>query len=357
MTDSSPSLTRLLQHADNRLRLFDMGRRVSKLSVDTFARIEQNEIPYPSPFLHHAWIGFLIWNPAQKEQSLIWFLKFPLDEQGFLIQAARDDMVNRLLQNVLSNQGEQATGDALKDNPFAFTPDQEKMATFHALATRATGSPASQYYEEVQQYISGQRPDDYWQNLGFQGIADFTTRLDKGDNEASLCRAISHLPEQPLQIIARLLEHAQPSHDLGRALASRLHSQLTQEQPVPELVAALIRGLSNCRSQSLTREEISKVLQHPCSREPEVIAAIGSRCIECLQYPDILKLFLEQLARGKAGQTGFSRIITDLMFSPVMRALIMQAFRHPERSEALSQAIGEMFGSTFVSTSGSGTAH
>ncbi len=71
-------LTQLLQHDDNRLRIFDMGRRISKLPIDTFTRVEQNRIPYPLPFLHHAWVGLLLWNPSAKDQNLIWFLKLPL---------------------------------------------------------------------------------------------------------------------------------------------------------------------------------------------------------------------------------------------------------------------------------------
>ncbi|KGK42456.1 hypothetical protein LH51_07160 [Nitrincola sp. A-D6] len=94
-------LTQLLQHDDNRLLIFDMGRRISKLPIETFTRVEQNQVPYPLPFLHHAWVGLLLWNPSAKDQNLIWFLKLPLDEQGFLIQAARDDIVNRLLQNAM----------------------------------------------------------------------------------------------------------------------------------------------------------------------------------------------------------------------------------------------------------------
>jgi hypothetical protein len=35
------------------------------------------------------------------------------------------------------------------------------------------------------------------------------------------------------------------------------------------------------------------------------------------------------------------------MFMPVLRALILMQFRNEERSEELTQAIGEMFGQNF----------
>lgn len=338
-------LTHLLQHQDNRLRIFDMGRRVSKLPVDLFTRIEQQQIPYPSPFLHQAWIGLLLWNPKHKDQNLIWFLKLPLDEQGYLIQAARDDIVNRLLQNAL-DQGE-AQEDALKDNPFAFTPDAEKMAVFHALAARTLAQPGSSYYANVRDYLHGRQPLDSWQTLGLQGLADYVMRLDEEGNEAQLARLLPSLPEAPLQTVARLLEHAQPGHQLLSALDARLSGLLNDPHTPPELIAALVRAISNAPSESEKQRLIGQVLHSTHAQEAEVIVAIATRCLSVLQVPALLQQFLEQLAQGKTGQAGFSRLLSDLMFMPAQRALILQAFRHPQRSPALTQAIGEMFGSAF----------
>lgn len=341
-------LTQLLQHDDNRLRIFDMGRRISKLPIDTFTQVEQNRIPYPSPFLHHAWIGLLLWNPSAKDQNLIWFLKLPLDEQGYLIQAARDDIVNRLLQNAMDPQSEQ---DALKDNPFAFTPDQEKMASFHALASRTLKTPASRYYEDVQQYLAGQLDRDYWSNLGLQGLADFVMRLDQGDNAVCLRNSLTQLPEPLLLILARLLEHTQPAHALQHQLTDHLLQLLQHPDTAPELIAALIRGISAGNDKTGRDQAMDAVLASPYALEAEVIVALATRCHTCLEEPERLRVFLEQLAAGKAGQLGFSRILSDLMFIANLRARILEAFRDPDRSDRLSQAIGEMLGSGF-STSG-----
>lgn len=174
-------LINLLREAGAAIRLFDMGRRVDKLNIETFRKIEQAQIPYPHPFLHQAWLGVLIWNPKQRQQNAIWFLKLPLDEQGYLVQAARDDLVARLLQNALNQRQGVTDEDALKDNPFAFTPDQEKMAIFHAHAALAMGDQASPYYENAEAYLSGQLPLERWTDLGLQGLADFVVRLEQGD--------------------------------------------------------------------------------------------------------------------------------------------------------------------------------
>ncbi|QEW05822.1 DUF3549 family protein [Nitrincola iocasae] len=343
-------LTQLLQHDDNRLRIFDMGRRISKLPIDTFTRVEQNRIPYPLPFLHHAWVGLLLWNPSAKDQNLIWFLKLPLDEQGYLIQAARDDIVNRLLQNAIDPQSEQ---DALKDNPFAFTPDQEKMASFHALASCTLKTPASRYYEDVQQYLAGQLDRDYWSNLGLQGLADYVMRLDQGDNTNQLCKCISQLPEPLLLMLARLLEHTQPNPALQQRLADHLLQLLQHADTPPELIAALIRSLCG-GSDKIRDQAIDAVLASPYALEAEVIVALATRCHTSLNQPQRLQRFLEQLAAGKAGQLGFNRILSDLMFLADLRPRILEAFRDPNRSEQLSQAIGEMLGSGFSTT---GHAH
>lgn len=344
-------LVELLQHQDNRLRIFDMGRRIEKLSIDQFTRIEKAEIPYPNPFLHHAWIGLLIWSPAAKEQNLIWFLKLPLDEQGYLVQAARDDIVNRLLQNVIDPE---STQDALKDNPFSFTPDPEKMACFHAKASRILQTPASRYYEEVQQYMAGQHPLDYWSHLGLQGIADYVMRLDLGQNNQQLCDILSRLPAPLLMTLCRMLEHIQIDHRLQTALSKLIAIQLAvkdaNSETLPETLASCIRGLSNSVDSAGRDSVLDQILQTPYALEAEVLAAMATRCYDSLMTPSRLQKFLECLALGKAGQQGFNRILSDLMFLPDMRLQILAAFRSPERSELLTRAIEEMLGSRLVSS-------
>ena len=42
-----PSLVEFLRQSETQLRIFDMGRRVSKLSAETFNKVEQAQVPYP----------------------------------------------------------------------------------------------------------------------------------------------------------------------------------------------------------------------------------------------------------------------------------------------------------------------
>ena len=107
----------------------------------------------------------------------------------------------RLLENLMNNQGIMSTEenpdgfrDALKDNPFSFKPEQEKMAAFHAKATLTTRQPASSYYEHAQAYFTGQASLESWDGLGFQGIADFVMRLEQENNQQQLTQLICQLP-------------------------------------------------------------------------------------------------------------------------------------------------------------------
>lgn len=350
MSDIS-SLSQLLRQSGGQVRFFDMGRRVQKLSTEQFEKIENQQTPYPFPYLQHAWIALMIWNPKNKEQGAAWFLKLPLDEQGFLIQAVRDDLLSRLLKNAGGILQHEKTGDmpedALKDNPFSFKPDQEKMALFHAYSTLASSEPASQYYENAQQYFAGQVGFDNWQSLGYQGIADLVVRHGQGSNGKILTKSIPLLPDVPFEVLCTCIESIEPDHQLFDALALRAEQTLERATANANHIAAITRAVSNARNTSRKQVLIDKILASDYALEPEVIVSIATRCHESLQEPITLQQFLEKLAIGKAGQAGFSRVLSDLMFMPVMRALILMQLRNPDRSEALNKAVDDMFGQQF----------
>ncbi|MGB2221906.1 DUF3549 family protein [Neptunomonas sp.] len=347
---SFSSIYELLNESGAQFRIFDMGRRISKLSTDQFNKLEQGSIPYPTPYLHHAWLALLLWNPKNKEQNVVWFLKFPLDEQGYLVQAVRDDFLGRLMQNItqmLNKETIDEEKDALKDNPFSFTPDQEKMAMFHAIASTTIGRDPSGFYREASAYFSGELGWNNWQGLGYQGIADVVARLDTQSSHA-LALSIEHLPNEVLSALGGCLEHILPDHTLASALQQRLSDSLDNDNQEPVVIAALLRALSQAHDEALKQQAILTTLNSQYAYSAEVLTAIATRCFLTLQYPDILKVFLEKLAESEAGQAGFSRILADLMFMPALRALILREFRQPQRSEALSAAIGHMFGNQFT---------
>lgn len=347
MSDANLTLTRLFEQAGTHLKVYDLGRRIRALSGDEFLRIEQMQTPYPTPYLQQAWLALLLINPDNPEQNAVWFLKLPLDEQGYLVAAVRDDILGRLLTNVEQSIGGVPPQDALKDNPYVFKPTDEKMAIFHALAARQSQQSASEYYEAVQAYLQSDPLNDLWQNLALQGLADFVIRLDQGDNEQRLAARLSALPQGLETLLLTLLEHGKYGEELSTALQAALFSALEDANCNAIRVALLLRALSPSPLNPLLKEKLIALLKLPVGRHPEVLSAIATRGENWLMDSAILKPFLEALAQGEAGQLGFSRILVDLMFLPVHRVLILQALREQSNSDALKAATRAMFGGAF----------
>ncbi|MCJ8339978.1 MAG: DUF3549 family protein [Pseudomonadales bacterium] len=339
------SLTALLQESGAQFRIYDMGRHIKKIGPQLFAQIERGQKKYPSPYLHHAWLALLLWNPKQKSQNVVWFLKFPLDEQGHLVQAVRDDFINRLMINInqmLQSADLNEAEDALKDNPFSFTPDQEKMAMFHAITHREIGAEKSQYYPACQEYYAGKSGWENWHNLGLQGIAEVAVNIE--ENQILLLQHFNSVPEQPLIALCTCLEHVDIGHKLATIIQQKLQQSINQRQPDIALCTALLRATQAAPGNQSRTAAVKLVLESSIAVSAEVLSTIAIKASEQLKDPKILQLYLEKLAVGEAGQQGFSRILADLMFSEELRRDILQAFRQADRSAELSLAIGHMFG-------------
>ena len=346
MSDQQVTLTTLFKHSSTAMRVYDLGRRIKALGRDEFERIETLSTPYPAPYLQHAWLALHLWNPKTPSENAVWFLKLPLDEQGFMISAVRDDIVNRLLNNVQSSVQGVPKEDSLKDNPFMFKPSDDKMAVFHALAALDNNASSSPFYEPVQQFINDPSQATGWEHLSLQGLADFVIRLNRGNNEAQLARVIHQLPDGLNAQLLALLEHAQPSDTLALALLDMLQTELLHNGN-PIKVSLLVRGISNAENSQHVQTAISRVLNSALSNNAELLAAIATRCETALLEPQLLKGFLEALATCDAGQNAFSRILADLMYLPVHRVLIVQALRSANVSTELINATDAMFGVHF----------
>lgn len=346
MSDQQVTLTALFKQSDTAMRIYDLGRRIKALGSDEFERIETLSTPYPSPYLHHAWVALYLWNPKNPSENAVWFLKLPLDEQGFMVSAVRDDIVNRLLNNVQSSVEGIPQEDSLKDNPFMFKPSDEKMAVFHARAALDNGESCSAYYEPVQQFLSDPSQSTGWENLSLQGLADFVVRLSNESNEEQLSRVVTQLPDGLNAQLFALLEHAQPTDTLALPLMSLLNDEIS-DQGDPIKVSLLIRALSNTQNNQHVNRAIEQVLDSDLASSAELLAAIATRCENALLEPSLLKGFLEALAVCDAGQDAFSRILADLMYLPVHRVLTVQVLRSSSISDALKTATDQMFGTHF----------
>lgn len=336
-----------LEQSGAQLTIFDMGRRVVEIPLDTMRRFEQNEIAYPQPFLRSAWLGILFHYPGMennpddvnkgKNAHNIWFIKFPLDEQGLLLQAARDDFLHRMIETMAEAKGNDLQQQSIDDNPHGFTPREDKMAVFHAKISRKLAEPPSQFYTHAHDYFSGHAGFEQWNFVGLQGIADVAARLDEDDNAQILASAITHLPTIPFAALCSCLENSEPDELLIHEIAARIDNALKSGDTT--VVAAGIRGLSNSRDMDTIQNTLLSVLSNPAGKNVEVLAAIAGRCWQSLENSELRLFFLEALAFCEAGQQAFNSILSDLLFMPGLRNSIKKDFDNPKRSKQLSSAI------------------
>lgn len=341
------TFTEFLETTGAQLQFFDMGRRVVCLPREQFLQFERTETPYPFPLQKQAWFAMLFRDQADRQEPFIWFLRLPLDEQGKLLQAARDDLMQRLIERIGEKMQAQKESEqleaALQDNPYSFKPKEDRMAVLHARISRILNAPASRFYSHARDYFRGEPGWEQWSFVGYQGIADMAARLDQDDNEGTLIQALQQIPTQPLVALAHCLENETISRPLADALLTRTRSELEQPDPEPAVLAALIRATACSQARDLQQAQIKAALTAACGNHIELLSAISGRAWEQLLDPPTDLLFLERLAGNSAGQEAFNLCMADLLYIPGMREPILSALRNRERSERLSAAIGALF--------------
>lgn len=337
------TLMEFLESTGARVRLHDIGRRITKISRDDFLKFEKQQISYPYPLQQQAWFAVNVQDESLGDEPVIWFLQFPLDETGKLVQASRDYFIHRLIEAVTASKSEDTSElaiDALKDNPHVFKPREDKMAIYHARIARQLKQPVSRYYDHAREYLSGEQGWEQWNFVGFQGIADFVEHLDKDGNEALLCNALPHLPAQPLEAICHCLENHPVSLPVSQALLARCERELQSAQIDVNTVANLCRAISQSVSANSQQQLLKKVLNSPCGNSQEVVSAISARCWEWLEKKENAALFLKQLSRTP--QQVFNQCLSDLLFMPALRNTLLDIIRNPQRPEELGIRFGNM---------------
>ncbi len=344
------TLSDFFDSSHTRYRVFDLGRGIRKLDNETFLRFEQCDIPYPYPLQQQAWLGILGWNSEAKEEQFIWFLKFPLDETGKLIQSARDGFLRSLLETLGSNiQAAREGGefsDAMGESPFGFKPKESMMAGFHAKALKALGQPPSRYYSHARDYLNGKPGYEQWAFVGLQGFADVAARLDQDGNESTTLKALPQLPAPALIALCGFLENEQLSTALSETLLARLQAELENSEADLNVVTALLRAFA-LAGRGLAAKAVNAALDSELGTDIHLLAAIAARNWELLKEEGMAQRFVEALAQNSLGHDAFAQVMGDLLTIPGMRPALLSQLRRPDRSEALSAAVGYMFGQNF----------
>lgn len=342
------TLTEFLTLGNTHYYIFDLGRLVQRIPNDEFARIEAGQQPYPAPLQQHAWLGIVFWQPQKPQQPFVWFAKFPLDERGLINHAARQHYLQIIVEALgrdITAATDQQQDDKLSQNPYIFTPSDNKRAAFHAQVNVLLGQPPSVFYEDAEAFFSGLRKPDDWQQLGLQGVHDLAARLSSAPAVSNrLADFFSREPaasEDGLQkVLAETLEH----HPLPVALQQNLIAK-TQQQLAASLTGVneatllhLLRSLSSAAPQKSMQSLLRELLQRDCSED--VLLVLGARLWPALTDNTIRKLFLQQLAQHRAL---FAPLFSDLVAVPLLRPHLLQLLHAPQtQSEAVARAIDEM---------------
>lgn len=294
-----------------RYQVYDMGRRVTPLA--DFAAIAGGQRPYAYPLQQQAWLGILFW----QQQPYVWFVKLGLDEQGLINQGHAAQFMAQVLTAMQEGR------DALPDNPYTFTPSDEKRAAFHSQARLFLGEPASLYYEQAAAFTQGQHQD--WQRLGLQGLADLAVR-DR--HTEAFIAMVAKAPLPVLQALAGQLENLTIAKLLADALWARF-----DEAPLV-LARALARS-------TYAAEATDRLLS--AAVDINTLAVIAGRLFDTLVEPQRLTDYLTQAASVEQGQY-FNDLFADLVMLPQLRPALLAKLRDPERSEILAKAMGGLIG-------------
>lgn len=332
------TISDLLTLSNSQFRLYDLGRKVTKLSKEQFNKVEHHQLPYPFPVQGHAIFAICFW---QKEVTspFFWFLKLPLDERGLINQGARNHFIAIIIEALgadLTTSPTERQEEILQANPYLYKPAEYKLAALNSLIKHELKQPASIHYEYFQSYMGGDIAWQDWRNIGIQGICDFSVRLTEPRNTELLVKNLKHLPNEVLYPLCIALENQSLNHQCIDAFIA-----LNNSTNNPELLAHIIRALANSVKHPHALAFISEQVTENALDEDGFIT-VATKCWSIFENEQLLLAFLEQLTQ-MATLDLFNAIFKDLVAIPAIRPHVFACMRSNQRSDKLAKAIGLLF--------------
>lgn len=345
-------LNEYLAQLDGQYRLYDVGRRIRKIDKAQFQKFEALESPYPHPYLQHAWLALYISPPKQPDNETLMFLKWPLDEQGKLVPYVRDDLVRRLIELTKTPlKVDSEIEDPLKDNPFAFKPDNVRLANLHAMIQASQRRKPSEHFDSVVKYLQAGTLNhthlSNFEGLGLQGIADVSARLD--DHKSSLKACLPHMPSEALLAFSQCLEHHSMPLDLAETAVKRFQQEITSPDNVINVEASM-RIIGASQNDSLRIDAWQTWFASDYATNIACLLAFATRNYDDLAFmPERIDAFLLNLAELNQDNddtfTAFTKIAGDLLFLPGIRNLLLNALRKESRPAILGEALQALMNS------------
>ncbi len=332
------SISSLLSLSNCQFRVYDLGRKVEKLSKETFKKIEHCQLSYPTPIQGHAQLAIAFWQ-KQSPQPYIWFIKLALDERGLLNQGTRNHFIAIIVEalgNDLSVDPNEKQEELLKSNPYLFTPSQYKLAMLNSFLKVELKQASSEHYHHFVNYLSLKNWQN-WQSIGVQGLTDFAARLSENNNVELLASALKHLPFEVLSPLCGALENCTLPVDVIKQILHLLNAPELQDINREQM---LIRSLSSSIEHPFVDEYFAQLLQNDALSD-NILITLAGRCWQVLNDQTRTMQYLELLV--KHGSELFAAIFKDLVAIPTIRPLLFQCMRATERTPELAKAIGQLF--------------
>lgn len=333
------SIAELLTLSNSQFSIFDVGRKIDKISPTDFDKIENNTLPYPFPVQGHAMLAIAFWQPLTTSPYL-WFIKLPIDEQGFIVQAARNHFVAIIVEalgNDLTRDPSQHQAELLKGNPYHFAPAQYKLAALNAILKQLFNQPASVHFEHCQHYLSGQLGWENWHNIGVQGLCDLAARINQQDNGKLLVNALPNIPMQVLEPLSAALENQLLPQSVADVLAQLINSESDNNKR-----NCYIRTVASSLNNDNVYQSLERILQAKTQVTIDTLVLLVGRCWPIIANNLNTMAFLEHLASHN-NQAQFIALFQDAIAIPVLRPTLLTSIRNPERSTALASAVGALF--------------
>jgi hypothetical protein len=332
------TISEFLLQAGTDYRVFDMARGIRLLESQYFLEIENATLAAPCPRQQHAWFGILFFNKQLSNERYIWFVKLPLDEQGLVIGATRQQFLQIVVEALgqsLDNQNN--PNNQLPENPFTFIPNQQQLADFNSIGRAELHIPLSKHLDLVEQYLTHPEKHD-WRTISLQGIADFVASLHQEERRQLLLRQFFNLASDMQYAICASLENHRIDEDVSTLLIDWYHHDVQNEKRLH----SVLRGLCQCQSKTAVNSLISLILNSKNGKSSAVLMLIAARHWQSMKDQTILTLYVELLATCEEGI--FIGLYSDLVQIPEIRETMLGVLRWPEKSPQLTQAIGQLFG-------------
>lgn len=354
---SVDTLTEFLALGNTHYYIFDLGRLVHQIPNEQFAAVEAGQQPYPTPSQRHAHLGIVFWHKSNPKQPFIWFTKLPLDERGLINHAARQHYLQIIMQALgrdITAESKPEQDELLKQNPYIFTPDDDKRAAFYAKVNILLAQPPSIYFEDVEHFILQQSDVNSWQRLGLQGLHEVAARLS---SQPRLCDAIDqNLTNWPASFQHSLLV-ALEHHILPDGLQKLLFDELQlaiDKADVPRQIT-LLRAFAGSIQNAPTAPVINylhKVLEQPLSKvqQEDILVIVAARLWPVLLNNELRRQYLLLLSEDPQL---FAQVFMDLVGLPELRPFMLQILRETPATEiSLNKAINYLKSSLHTANKG-----